>query len=186
MARPILSFWAAALLTALPLACPASAQAAGKAFACSPSSYAGVPEAQKQQAVAYVRKVQGGPFYKYLAVKFGRALSCAVSAKGPALTVAFTFADGAALRAKVDASIELSEQRMTVPEMPEAAAVALLNRAEAAGYGKGGCGIAWKNPETETLGEGETATIYRGESCNCQGRIVRKPKSVELVLSSAC
>ncbi len=184
MARPVLRLGAAVL--ALSLAVPAAFAAGGAAKAppCA-AEYGNLPQAQQAQARDFVRKVQSGPFYRHLTRSFGRPLACTVSAKESAITLAFTFPGGAGLRSKVDSAIELSEQRMVLPSITTDAAVTLLKQAEKHSYGQKGCGISWSSPERESK-DGGNGVIYRGESCNCQGRVVRRPKSVEVVLSSAC
>jgi hypothetical protein len=68
--------------------------------------------------------------------------------------------------------------------------VALLARTEQAAFEKGGCGIDWRKPDSSrpTTFPTTVETIYRGDVCNCQGRVRADAagRVVGMVFRSAC
>jgi len=128
------------------------------------------------------RRAAASLFYKDLATRLGRPLTCKAELEGRKTTITYAFRYGARLIAMVDPSAELSEQRIEAVEMDSAKAMALLKRAERDSYRPHGCGIEWSKPDEES---GEV--VYRGDTCNCQARLTIKSKTVvALVLRSAC
>lgn len=92
---------------------------------------------------------------------------------GLALQVEYRFNRGGSLWVKRDPRIEYTELDARYRLPPGVAAKDLLVDAEQSLFGQSGCGIEWRDPETRPAdGEpGVTETIYRGEVCNCQGRV---------------
>ena len=67
--------------------------------------------------------------------------------------------------------------------------MALLQRTERWAFGDKGCSIAWKRSPVRETGPtpGSRELVYRGEDCNCQGRVVYSGDVVTgLVFRSAC
>jgi hypothetical protein len=182
MARAVLSsppLWAASLVLAAVFAAPV--HGAGQT-ACSSKSPDRKIQALQQQMTA-------GAFYKELLLRFGKPLTCAVDVQNGTTNLTYTFRRGAKLIARTDPKIEFSEQRVQLVHMDSAKALALLKRAELDAYQPGGCGISWTNGEEESPpGAGGTREIvYRGDTCNCQARLIYKDNSVViLVLRSTC
>ena len=67
--------------------------------------------------------------------------------------------------------------------------MALLQRTERWAFGDKGCSIAWKRSPVREPDPtpGSRELVYRGEDCNCQGRLVYRGDVVTgLVFRSAC
>jgi hypothetical protein len=172
------------LLLIFALLAPPFAAAAGPA--CEGEPAAGEPEARA--AYQLLRKdTEAGPFYRHAASLFGKP-RCAFKHEGTAQRLSYSFPGGGALDAQVNPSIELSETKLTVPKIAEEDALRLLKSAENAAFGKQGCGIDWSGGKDGTGGEpGTTERAFRGEDCNCQGRLVFRDKIiVGLIFRSAC
>jgi hypothetical protein len=192
MARPVLTGvrWCAMrlLLAPLLLACQGGwAQSA--APSCTPPELEGMAAASQKQVRDLQQRVEAGPFYREMLHEFRRPQSCSVAEESGAIRLSYTFTKEARLDAQVNAAIESSLERATFPGLNREKALELLKKGESDSYGKDGCGIDWKRPEDETVGDpsGSRAMVFRGDSCNCQARIVYHGDSVvALVLSSAC
>lgn len=98
--------------------------------------------------------------------------------------------DGAAFAVDRDDAIESSDEeaRLVAPLREEP--IALLERAERAAFGAGGCAIDWQSPETladAAPGKGEMR-LYRGDRCSCAARVHRTVDGTidRLGLRSAC
>ena len=131
-----------------------------------------------------------GAFYKELLRRFGQPIACSVDKKDGATKLTYGFRGGARLISRTDLRIEFSEVRVELLRMDQAKAIALLKRVELEAYAPGGCGILWTSGEEERLASGPTGTreiVYRGDTCNCQARLIYQNDScVSLVLRSAC
>ena len=134
-------------------------------------------------------QMTGGPFYKELLLRFGKPITCNLDVHDGVINLTYGFRHGARLIARTDPKIEFSEQSVQLIRMDKSTAVALLKRAELDAYQPTGCGISWTNGE-ETPSTGSAGTrevVYRGDTCNCQARLIYKGDSVVmLVLRSAC
>jgi hypothetical protein len=130
-----------------------------------------------------------GAFYKELLLRFGKPLKCSVDVQNGTTSLIYTFRHGAHLIAKTNPKIEFSEQRMELVHIDPIKAIALLKQAELDTYRPSGCGISWASREEESSAGavGTRETIYWGDTCNCQARLIYKENYVvALVLRSAC
>jgi hypothetical protein len=192
MARTVLacgqSCLAALLLVPSLLACHAG-RAQSAAPACTPPELAGMTAESRKQVSDLEQHVETGPFYKKMLQQLGKPTSCSVKQEGDAIALSYVFSKDARLDAQVNAAVESSMLRATFPGLDREKALALLKKGESESYGKDGCGIDWKRPEDQSMDSpaGSRATVFRGDSCNCQARIEYQGDSVvALVLSSAC
>jgi hypothetical protein len=105
-----------------------------------------------------------------------------------ALRLTYVFPQSGGLEARIDPRLEFSDQRLTLPGLPDKDARALLKTAEKSAFGPDGCGIEWKKPPTREDGEsGKRELVYWGDTCNCQGRLGYRDGAVtQLVFRSAC
>ena len=185
MARPVLG----AVVTAfLALSIPAASYGEPLAKSCSAAALARAAGSHRKDVRELDQHVRRGPFYVELVRRFGRPRSCGVHENDAEIRIAYTFRTGADLEARRNAAAEYSEQRLRVEGIDKPLALAILKRAEKDAFGADGCNIGWDHPE-EASGDqaGSRQEIYRGDTCNCQGRILyRDQVVVGLVLSSAC
>jgi hypothetical protein len=143
----------------------------------------------QQQYEAFRTSVEKGPFYKTALKRLGAARTCNMKVEEQTILLSYEFERGASLVTKRDPSIEFSEQRLNMNTLDQHAAVALLREAERDFFSSERCGIAWHaSPQKE---EGTTAgayeLVYRGDVCNCQGRLLyQKGALVTLIFRSAC
>lgn len=177
MARPILTrkgHWITRLLLAAALFSP---------------SVLAVPTpcpARKQELRALQEQVMAGAFYKDLSSRFGNPLSCLAEVQQEKTTLTYTFPGDAQLIATIAPKIESSEQTIKLVHLETDVAIALLKRAETDAYPPDGCGISWTQGEQESTA-GSREMVYRGDTCNCQARLIYKGAYVvTLVLRSAC
>lgn len=133
--------------------------------------------------------IESAPLYTIPAATTGVAVCRVRYQPGGVVTLEYPFRDGLWLHVKRDPRIEHTEliALIAVPkEQPEA----LLAGTERAAFGADGCGIDWRQPETQPAEDDRsvTETVYRGDVCNCQGRIRRNAdgRGVRFVLRSAC
>jgi hypothetical protein len=192
MARPVLarlqSCLAALLLAPSLLACHMG-KAQSTAPSCTPPELEAMPAAGQKQIRDLQQHVEAGPFYRKMLQELGKPQSCSAKHEGDAIALSYAFPKDAHLDVRTNATIESSMLRATFSGLDREKALALLKKGESESYGKDGCGIDWKRPEDETADSpaGSRATVYRGDSCNCQARILYQGNSVvALVLSSAC
>ena len=189
MARPILGSapWGAALLLlGTVCACHQWSLAQSEAPRCIASDAGNLPSARQQQIRDLERRVEAGPFYRKMAHRLGKPKGCEAKLDGQNVQIVFRFREDAHLEARENSSIEYSEQRAALGGLSRAKALELLKRGVADMVGPGGCGMTWSQPQEQTE-EGSRATVFRGGSCNCQGRILyRGDAVVGLEMSSAC
>ena len=148
-----------------------------------------IPAERQKEAHELLQRVSTGPFYKELVRRRGTPAACRISADETNLTLIYEFRGNARLEAKSNLSIEYSQQRMELTGLTKARAMALLKANEKHSWGAKGCGMNWIRPDEEQPGKepGSREVVYRGTSCNCQGRLVyAKNVVVALVSSSAC
>jgi len=121
--------------------------------------------------------------------RLGKPQGCSVKLDGDNTALQYVFRRNGRLDAKMNPTIEYSEQRAEFGGLSSEEALVLLKKGELDLFGREGCGIDWKQPEDQSTENppGSHATVFRGDSCNCQARIVYQGNSVvALVLSSAC
>ena len=107
-----------------------------------------------------------------------------------AIDLDYHFRAGARLQVKRDARIEYTELNayftLTSKESPEA----ILVQTEHTAFGPDGCGIDWRQSETQPAEDDHSIieTLFRGDVCNCIARIRRNisGRVVGLMLRSAC
>jgi hypothetical protein len=169
----------------LSIAIAAGASAAEvSAPSCPPAVSATDPALQRAYA-EFRRSVDSSPFARYP----GRRASCSARVEGGSIRLEYVFMNGARLDAKRDPAIEYTEQRLDVTGLAQKTALALLQRTERWAFGEKGCGISWKiSPERENgSAPGRREVVYRGEACNCQGRLVFSGEVLTgLIFRSAC
>jgi hypothetical protein len=132
---------------------------------------------------------KAGPFYTILVRKLGRPKNCVAEIEDGAVRLSYTFARGGALHVERDPDIEFTEQRITLRGLDSRKALALLRAVEKRTMGQNGCGIRWHEPPTQEADSAEETheMIYRGDVCNCQGRLVYHKNAVMgLVFKSTC
>jgi hypothetical protein len=191
MARRVLAgvcFRTLLIAIGLAAALPLYGAAQSGSGACAMEA-ASIPADHRQQAVDFLSHSKASPFYKELVRRRGKATGCQLAISGNNLTVSFEFRGGARLEAKANPKIEYSEQRMELRGLTRSQAMALLKAGEKQAWGAKGCGIRWHVDEDSPGDQpGSHEVVYRGNNCNCQGRMVYEKKSVlvALVLRSAC
>jgi hypothetical protein len=135
------------------------------------------------------RRVEGGPFYKKMLQQLGDPQSCKAKLDGDNIWLSYAFRDDARLDARINSTIESSEQRAAFRGLSRKEALALLKKGESNSFSRDGCGIDWNRPEDRAMADlpGSRETEFRGDSCNCQARVVYQGNVVvALVLRSAC
>ena len=165
---------------------PASSdQATGRAaeISCSGTGVRGDALAQVRQTV------EGGPLFQAVAANTSLT-SCRATGEAEKVIVEYRFADGGALRATRDPSIEYFDQEVRFASPPATNPLDLLTRTERAVFAAEGCGINWKDGQTQPAAATpkETETVYRGDTCNCQARVRHDAdgRPVALIFRSAC
>ena len=182
MARSVLARLALAAVLLLPFVLAHAAEGPCPAPAGSETT-------QNTDLQALQEHTRSGPFYRELMRRFGKPLSCKFDSANGNLALTYTFRSKAQLVAKTNPGIEYNEQRLEVSGMSGEKAKALLKAAEKEAYKPDACGIAWDKPDSDGPGEaaGTREVIYRGDTCNCQARVIyRKKCVVTLILRSAC
>jgi hypothetical protein len=145
---------------------------------------------QELEAVADLqRSVQSAPLYATSAAH-ADVETCHVGYASGVITMEYRFRDGSSLRVKRDSRIEYNDQQARIASPLAEDPVTILTRAEQTAFGANGCGIDWKQSETQPTEDDPNAsdTVFRGDVCNCQAR-VRKDRSgivVGLALRSTC
>ena len=193
MARPVLRLRLEHRIFAIVAAGALFLPAALHSATCPPdlsttASAAAAPAARQQQVRDLQKALLTSPFYKELVRRDGKPLACGVTLDDTIVKLTYSFRNKATLESTVTAGAESAEQRMQVRSITANAATALLKIAEKSSF-NGGCGIVWGKPAEEAAGDqpGTRELVYRGDTCNCQARLVYKGKSViGLILRSAC
>jgi hypothetical protein len=160
-----------------------------QATPCFQRDLAGAPAARQKQVREFQESVEAGPIYKELLLRLGEPEHCGAKVTGENVALSYAFPKGARLDASFNSSIEFSEQHAQFRGLDREKAFALLRQSERDSFGDDGCGIDWNRPETEskTGHSGSQAEVFRGDSCNCQARILYQDNSVVgLALSSSC
>ena len=141
-------------------------------------------------AEALQRNIETSPLYTIPASTTGLAACRVRYQPDGVIALEYQFRKGGWLHVKRDARIEYTEQNarftLTSKEQPQA----ILARAERAAFGGNGCGIDWRQPETQPAEDDAsiTETVFRGDVCNCQARFRRDADGhvVGFMLRSAC
>jgi len=174
----------AALLAALAIGIASQAsQSEGGALAC-PAAVETPDQAVRQAYEDLRRGLPSSPLVRRL----GPAASCSATVEDGSVRIEIA-AGRARLEVRHDPSIEFAEQRFSATGLSRNSGIVLLQRTERWAFGKGGCGIDWKKaPEIEIDPvTGVRESVYRGEACNCQGRLLYSRNRVTgLVFRSAC
>ena len=133
------------------------------------------------------RTVEAGPLYAAFAAG-GSATTCRVGNDSGSVTLEYTFGDGASLRVTSNPQIEYTDQDARLETPLKEDPVAVLRRAEQSAFGGKGCGIEWRDKQTQPADGGSIEDIYRGDICNCQARVRRNAAGEVkgLLLRSAC
>ena len=163
--------------------------ASAQAVPCLALHSATVSPTLQKQATELQQKVEAGPFYNEMLRRFGKPKSCELKTDGESIALSFGFRQDAHLDARMDSSIESSEQSAELRGLSQRTALMLLKKAEKDLYGPDGCGIDWGRPQDVPIEnqKGSHAAVFRGDSCNCQGRVIYRGVSVVgFRLSSAC
>jgi len=151
-------------------------------------SMLGVPASRQKQVLEFQQRVEAGPFYRELVRQLGMPESCESETNEDRIKLSYAFHNNARLEARIDPSIEFSEQRMQLRNLTDKIAVALLQEGEKDAFGKEGCGIKWDRPKRQS-GEraGSQEIGYHGDTCNCKARVIYENHSIiALVLTSTC
>jgi hypothetical protein len=171
------------LLVAAAPRCAAAGGAAKDAPPRCTGSLAAAPAALRQSYAPLLKSVVDGPFYKALVERSGPPQSCTRAVGDGGLTVELRAAKGGRLTARIQPEAELSETRLELRGLSEAAAEKLLRAEEKAAFSDG-CGIAWDAPEKEPAAG---TVVWRGDTCNCQARAQhQRGKPAVLLFRSAC
>lgn len=156
---------------------------------CPPGSGTAASSTHQGEIAQLRQKVEAGPFYKASAHQFGTPQKCEMELNDSNIRLTYYFSGNAKLEARIDPTVEYSEQRLQLPGMKPKRAIALLKEGARDSFGQGGCRIDWSHPTEEGPGTVSRSreAVYRGDVCNCQGRLLYQANSVtELVLRSAC
>jgi hypothetical protein len=177
---------------ALSMSCsalPAESQsaAASQGTECAVAG-TGISDRDTQAATALRDAVERGPLY-LSAAKSGVA-SCQVTHEPDEVTVEYKFRDGGWLRVAHQPKLEYTDQEVRFATPLAEDPIALLTGAEQKAFPPKGCGIDWRQEDTQPADDDANAreSIYRGDVCNCQGRVRRDPagRVMGLLLRSAC
>ncbi len=156
---------------------------------CLPRDRAALTKSRQEQIRDIQQRVTIGPFYQELLHKFGTPKHCELKTDGDTITISYTFRNHGRLKARVSPSIEYAEQRADLPGLSSERARSLLKAAEEDSFHPAGCGMDWSKPEVVATEKppGSHAVVFRGDSCNCQGRVLYQDNSVVgIVLSHSC
>jgi hypothetical protein len=148
------------------------------------AAIAAVDSATQRSYLEFRQSIEAGPIFRAA----GRVRSCDARADGSSIRLDYEFANGGALKARRDPVLELTEQQLTTTRISKKDALATLQRTEKWAFGEHGCGIAWQSPDEEPgAAPGTFELAYRGDSCNCQSRLVyREQRLTALGFRSAC
>jgi hypothetical protein len=156
---------------------------------CSSRELAAATESRQKQARDLEQGVTTGPFYQELQRKFGNPKTCRLKMDEDSITLSYAFRNHARLQARVSSAIEYAEQRADLRGLSSDKALQLLKAAEEESFGHHGCGMDWNKPESDATEDspGSHAIVFRGDSCNCQARVLYQGTSViGMVLSHSC
>jgi hypothetical protein len=177
-----------ALGACAPLAPQAFASATPEAIACS-GDLSGASTALQNQFPSFKQRIETGPVYRTLVQRIGPPRDCQRTTASGVLHLRYSFPKGATLTAQIDSRIEFFEERVDFSAFTQSEAKELLKAAEKHAFGANGCGIAWKETDAEEShsSSGLQETIYRGDVCNCQARVLSNGGRISaIILRSAC
>jgi len=173
------------LIASLSVVIAACSAGGGADSSSCPEIISAADPALQQVYVEFKRSIEAGPIVGAL----GRPSACKARADNGSVRIEYAFAEGGKLEAHRDPAIEFTEQRLTKRGLSRNAALALLQRTEQWAFDGKGCNIPWMQPPTEEAGPGPNAKdlAYRGDVCNCQGRLeFTGDELTGLVFRSAC
>lgn len=148
-----------------------------------------VPASRQKEVRQFQDHVESGPLYKELERRIGKPGACKINLEDENMTLSCAFPSNMRLEARTNPRIEFSEQRVELRGLGQKKALALLKQSEIDSFGRDGCGVKWNRPVEEASARpaGSREVVYRGDTCNCQGRVVYENNSiVALVWRSAC
>jgi|ERR1700691_2405418 hypothetical protein len=192
MARRVLTavrFHTIAVILALAAAYVPAHASETDAVDCSAGAKAALPASRMKEVMAFRQQVTSGPFFKELVRRHGKPSTCQIGINENNLTLTYSFGEKALLEARSNSTIESSEQRLQLRGLTEPQAMGLLKKSEKNAFGDNGCPIDWQHVAEDSQGKepGSHEVVYRGDTCNCQGRLVYEKRAlVALVIRSAC
>jgi hypothetical protein len=148
-----------------------------------------VPASRQKEVQQFRDRVEAGPLYKELLRRVGKPGACKTHLEGETITLSCVFPSEMRLEARANTKIEFSEQRVELPGVNKREALTLLKESEKESFGRDSCGVHWNRPVEKPSPDsaGTREVVYRGDICNCQGRVIYKNSSiVALVWRSAC
>ena len=179
--------WRTALLLAITLA--GSRPSKAQAPLCLITGDMDVSATSQQDIKDTEQSTEAGALYKELVKRAGYPKTCAAKLDGNNITLSYAFANDSRLEARVEPSIEYSEQKAHIMALGKLEAMAILKRTASGYLGGDDCGIDWSRPlqQSGRDGSGTRSTVFSGRTCNCRARIIfRKSTVVAIVMSSAC
>ena len=186
MARAVLNYLHFKLLLAsLAILIPACAARDGADASSCPAIISTTDPALQQTYAEFKRSIESGPILGAL----GRPLTCKARVDNGAVWLEYDFSEGGKVEAHRDPALELTEQRLIKRGFSRNSALALLQRTEQWAFDGKGCNISWLKPPAEEVGAAPNTTgvAYRGDVCNCQGRLEFAGNELTaLVFRSAC
>ncbi|MES2355107.1 MAG: hypothetical protein V4568_12050 [Pseudomonadota bacterium] len=168
---------------------PVSALVAQKSKGVSCTTTGETAPPQSELAIIALRHtVETGPLYTIPAAE--GVVSCSVRHEPDTIAIEYQFKNGGWLRVKRNSSIEYTEQEARFLLSPVEQPTAVLANAERTAFGTNGCGIDWHQGNRQPAADDSSAIeeVFRGDVCNCQGRVRRDAvgRVVGLLLRSAC
>jgi len=174
--------WGIAVLS---IGIAAMASGAGTSPTSCPEAISTSDPALQQRYVDFKRSLELSPLVSQL----GQRVSCTAHLDDGSIRLEYVSSKGAKLEARHDPAIEFTEQRLSTTGLSRKTGEALLQRTERWAFGDIGCSIAWKKSPTREAGltTDSYELAYRGDVCNCQGRLVHTRNALTgLVFRSAC
>jgi hypothetical protein len=146
------------------------------------------PDTVRAKEGPWRHQVEAGPLYREAESTLGPPRGCSREADPRGLRIIYAFPQGGVLHTRVSPAIEFSEQLLMLPGLDVHRARQLLQEAEVDAFGPAGCGIVWSAlPEEGKSDRGGRELAYRGETCNCQGRVVYHNGSlISILFRTAC
>jgi hypothetical protein len=180
------SVWWAACSTSVPAKQTSGPQSIP---VCVVTGESTVSQQGRESIAAFRHAVETGPLFTVPASRAAVA-SCRIGFESGVASLEYQFSDGGWLRAKHDARIDYNDQEVRAAVPPAENPISILTRAERVAFGDKGCGIDWKEKDTQPAEDdrGAVEAIYRGDTCNCQARVRTDAagRVVGLTLRSAC
>jgi len=179
--RPDIAWWIAVFSIGI----AAGASGAGTSPTSCPETISTSDPTLQRSYADFKRSLELSPLVMHL----GQPVSCAARADDGSIRLEYVSSKGAKVEAQHDPAIEFTEQRLNATGLSRKTAVALLQRTERWAFGDKGCSIAWQKSPIREAGPTPDSRelVYRGDVCNCQGRLVHMGNALTgLVFRSAC